>query len=94
MDRDSLRAFAASMPVIEQAKGIVMGCYGVDPDAAFAVLRRVSSSGNLKLRSLAVSVVEAASSRNTSTQEPRPSPCDQVRRVINSGPATDESTPT
>jgi len=82
MDRDALRAMAASMPVIEQAKGIVMGCYGVDPDTAFAVLRRVSSSGNLKLRALAVSMVEAASSQTSSTQEPTPSPCDRVRRVI------------
>jgi len=94
MDRDSLRALAASMPVIEQAKGIVMGCYGVDPDAAFAVLRRVSSSRNVKLRALAVSVVEAASSQTTSTQKPRPSPCDRVRRVISGGPANGESTTT
>jgi len=85
MDQDSLRAIVVSMPVIEQAKGIVMGCYGVDPDTAFAVLRRASSSGNVRLRALAVTVVEAASSPNSSLQEPRPSPCDQVRLVINSG---------
>jgi len=94
MDRDSLRAMAASMPVIEQAKGIVMGCCGVDADVAFAVLRRVSSSGNVKLRALAVSVVEAASRQASSTREPRPSPCEQVRRVLVSGPATDERTAT
>jgi hypothetical protein len=82
MDLDALRAMAASMPVIEQAKGIVMGCYGVDPDTAFAVLRRVSSSGNLKLRALAVTVVEAASSQTNATQEPKSLPCEQVRRVI------------
>lgn len=28
MDSEVLRAMAASMPVIEQAKGIVMACYG------------------------------------------------------------------
>lgn len=94
MDRDSLRALAASMPVIEQAKGILMGCYGLDADAAFAVLRGVSSSGNLKLRVLAASVVGAASSQNTSGQESGPTPCDQVRRVIDSGPANGESTTT
>jgi len=94
MDQDSLRAMVATMPVIEQAKGIVMGCYGVDPDIAFAVLRRASSSGNLKLRALAVTLVEAVSSQTSSTPGPRPSPCNQVRRVINSGSATDESAAT
>jgi hypothetical protein len=90
MDLDALRAMAASMPVIEQAKGIVMGCYGMDADAAFAVLRGVSSSSNVKLRAVAGAVVEAASSQAGSTEGPRPSPCGQVRRVINGGPVADE----
>jgi hypothetical protein len=85
---------AASMPVIEQAKGVVMGCYGLDADAAFAVLRRVSSVGNLKLRALAVTVVEAASSQTPSTQEPRSSPCERVRLVIEGGPEAEEPTAT
>jgi hypothetical protein len=85
MDLEALRAMAVSMPVIEQAKGILMGCYGLDADTAFAVLRRVSSSGNLKLRALAVTVVMAASSQASSSPGPRPSSCEQVGRVIQSG---------
>ncbi len=94
MDVTALRALAASMPVIEQAKGIVMGCYGVDADASFAVLSRVASSGNLKLRVLAASVVEAASRRTGSTQGPGPSPCERVGRVIHDALTTDERSAT
>jgi len=91
-DADALRALVASMPVIEQAKGIVMGCYGVDSAAAFEVLARVSSTGNLKLRVLAATVVQAASSRTTSVPGPAPTPCHQVRRVIGSGTVADGRT--
>jgi len=80
MDLDALRAMAASMPVIEQAKGVLMGCYGVDPDVAFAILRRVSSSGNLKLRGLAATVVQAASTQTGSTRGP--TPCENVRQIL------------
>jgi hypothetical protein len=89
LDADSLRTLVASMPVIEQAKGIVMGCYGVDSAAAFEVLARLSSSGNLKLRVLAATVVQAASSRTTSVPGQVPVPCQQVRRVIGAGPVAD-----
>jgi AmiR/NasT family two-component response regulator len=37
-----LRARLASLPVIEQAKGILMARYGWPGDLAFEVLRRVS----------------------------------------------------
>jgi hypothetical protein len=86
IDADALRALVDSMPVIEQAKGIVMGCYGVDSAAAFEVLRQASSSGNLKVRVLAATVVQAASSPATSMPGSGPAPCQQVRRIIGSGP--------
>jgi hypothetical protein len=82
MDPDSLRALAASMPLIEQAKGVLMGCFGVDAEAAFAILRRVSSTRNLKLRLLAAVVVDAASGRPGEGQAAGMSPADQVRQAL------------
>lgn len=61
MDPDDLRLLAVSLPLIEQAKGILMGHYGCGADIAFTVLRRWSSSRQLKLRDLAAALVEEAS---------------------------------
>ncbi|GAB3813159.1 GAF and ANTAR domain-containing protein [Kribbella italica] len=45
--------------VIGQAVGIVMERYSLDADRSFAFLVRLSQSGNLKLRQVAVSLVES-----------------------------------
>ena len=55
-----LRAAMESRAVIEQAKGVLMARDRCTPDEAFAVLRRISQHGNVKLRDLAQTVVEAA----------------------------------
>ncbi len=44
--------------VIEQAKGLVMGAAGGDANAAFATLARASQHFNVRLRNLAVALVE------------------------------------
>jgi hypothetical protein len=44
---DGLERRLASQPLIEQSKGILMGHDGIDPDTAFALLRRWSSTTNL-----------------------------------------------
>lgn len=44
--------------VIEQAKGLVMGAAGGDSSAAFATLARASQHFNIRLRNLAVALVE------------------------------------
>jgi hypothetical protein len=44
--------------VIEQAKGLVMGAIGADAPAAFAALARASQHFNIRLRTLAVALVE------------------------------------
>lgn len=49
----------ASLPVIEQSKGLLMGHYGVDADTAFAILRRWSTTTNTKLREVSASLVAA-----------------------------------
>jgi hypothetical protein len=45
------------MPVIEQAKGILMAQHGCGPDEAFDLLRRASQRFNVPVRSLAVRLV-------------------------------------
>jgi hypothetical protein len=67
-DKDRLRysAYArmqaklASLPVIEQAKGIIMAQCGWPEDQAFDALRRASQRENVKLRDVAARVVAAA----------------------------------
>jgi hypothetical protein len=44
--------------VIEQAKGLVMGAAGGDANTAFATLARASQHFNVRLRNLAVALVE------------------------------------
>ena len=57
-----LQARMASMPVIEQAKGILMAQYGWPEDQAFDALRRVSQRENIKVRDLAAGIVARAAS--------------------------------
>jgi hypothetical protein len=52
-----LQARLASLPVIEQAKGIIMAQYGWSEDQAFETLRRASQRENVKVRDLAASIV-------------------------------------
>src|SRR5215467_2948312 len=62
---DSMQAGAASfraaqldtMPVIEQAKGILMAQQGCGPDEAFDLLRRASQRFNVPVRALAARLV-------------------------------------
>ena len=52
-----LQARMASMPVIEQAKGIIMARHGWSEEQAFDALRRASRRENVKVRDLAASIV-------------------------------------
>ena len=51
-------AVLQSRGAIEQAKGVIMGCLRCDADTAWATLRRASHESNVKLRVLAVALVE------------------------------------
>jgi hypothetical protein len=53
-----LQARLGTLPVIEQAKGVVMAQQGCGPEEAFDVLRRMSQHANVKLRVLAARIVE------------------------------------
>jgi hypothetical protein len=64
-----LQARLASMPVIEQAKGIIMAQCGWSEDQAFDALRRASQQENIKVRSLAARIV-AETARPAPEQRP------------------------
>lgn len=76
---EALRRRLLTQPSIEQAKGLLVGFYGIDADTAFTVLVRWSQHTNTKLHLLAAGLVAAASQ-----------PCDQphagLRRFINQLP--------
>lgn len=50
---EALQRALDSRPTIEQAKGLVMGVFGLDSDAAFEVLVWVSQHANMKLATVA-----------------------------------------
>lgn len=56
----ALHAMAAR-EVIEQAKGLLIGYYRCDAAQAFELLRDLSQRANVKLRGVAIDVVELAS---------------------------------
>jgi len=56
-----LHARMDTMPVIEQAKGILMAQYRCRPEEAFEILRRASQSANVKISVLAARIVDQVS---------------------------------
>jgi len=53
-----LQARLETMPVVEQAKGILMAQERCGPDEAFDLLRRASQRANIKLHVLAAQIVD------------------------------------
>jgi len=51
-----------SLPVIEQAKGILMAESSCTPDEAFSMLRSASQRANVRVRDLASEIVDRVSS--------------------------------
>ena len=68
-----LQAKLETMPVIEQAKGILMAQQRCGPDEAFDLLRRASQRANVKVRVLAAQIIaKLATAGSDSRTEPRP----------------------
>ena len=63
-----LRAQLETMPVIEQAKGILIAQTGCTPEEAFTMLRQASQRSNVRVSELAASIVDRAVTRG----RPRP----------------------
>jgi AmiR/NasT family two-component response regulator len=57
-----LQARLDTMPVIEQAKGVLMAQNRCGPDEAFELLRRASQRANVKISVLATQIVEQVTS--------------------------------
>jgi len=60
-----LQARLDTMPVIEQAKGILMAQQRCGPDEAFDLLRRASQRANVKVSVLAAQIIEQITSPGT-----------------------------
>ena len=57
-----LMARLETLPLIEQAKGVLVAQTGCDPDEAFALLKAASQRANVKVRDLAAEIVREAAS--------------------------------
>lgn len=67
-----LRTRLDSMPVIEQAKGVLMAQHRCGPDEAFDLLRRASQHANVKVSVLATRIVEQVASPGPYAERRRP----------------------
>jgi len=57
-ENDQLRTALTSRAEIEQAKGVLMAVHGCDEDEAFAMLVQQSQADNIKLRKVALSLLD------------------------------------
>jgi hypothetical protein len=78
---ERLTAQVRTMPVIEQAKGIVMAREGCGPDRAFDLLRRASQRANLKVEVLAASLVEQVAGQAAGIS-PGSEPCGDASQIM------------
>ncbi|WP_234974376.1 GAF and ANTAR domain-containing protein [Williamsia sterculiae] len=58
-EAEQIRAALTNRDIIGQAKGMIMERYGLDSEAAFSLLARLSQDSNVKLYEVAQQVVEA-----------------------------------
>ncbi|HVL32609.1 MAG TPA: ANTAR domain-containing protein, partial [Actinomycetota bacterium] len=61
---ENLRTALESREIIGEAKGILMAREQISADEAFDVLRRISQTTNVKLRDVAVKIVESTQRRS------------------------------
>jgi hypothetical protein len=78
--------FVEHRAVIEQAKGVLVQLYSVDPDTAWAILRAFSADSNRKVRDIARQLVEAAGDNLTPTRGRSPSPHVMLQRLYADAP--------
>ena len=67
-----LQARLETMPVIEQAKGILIAQTGCSPDEAFTLLRQASQRSNVRVSALAASIVDRAVTKGRASPGQRP----------------------
>jgi hypothetical protein len=76
----------ASMPVIEQAKGVLMAQQRCGPDAAFELLRRASQRANVKVSVLAAQIVEQVAAAPAGGGQRRANPGRRPREILTGPP--------
>jgi hypothetical protein len=81
-----LQARLASMPVIEQAKGILMAQCGWTSEEAFDALRRASQRSNVRVRDLAAMIV-AKTARSAQPQPRQAAATQQSPAAAGNAPA-------
>jgi ANTAR domain len=81
LEYERLKAQLRTMPVIEQAKGIVMAREGCGPEEAFEVLRRTSQQANLKVYVLASFLVEQIAGKAAGLS-PGSEPCGEDGEIM------------
>jgi two-component system, response regulator / RNA-binding antiterminator len=59
----NLRAARETRPVIDQAKGMLIGEHGCSPDEAFQMISHASQRENRKVRDIAKAMVDKAQSQ-------------------------------
>ena len=74
-----LQAKLETMPVIEQAKGILIAQMGCTPGEAFDMLRRASQRSNVRVAELAATIVDRAVTRRRPDPKQEQDPPGQVR---------------
>ncbi len=69
------------MPVIEQAKGVLMAQHRCGPDEAFDLLRRASQRANVKVSVLAAQIVEQIASPGPDADAERTRPASRAHKA-------------
>ena len=83
-ENENLRRKLQTQGTIEQAKGILMGCYGVSADDAFDMLSRTSQDSNTKLHQVAQTIVDGLRHEDPrlANAAPRSGPTSALSRVL------------
>lgn len=89
-DYQHLQRRLQTLPAIEQAKGVLVARYGIDPETAFGLLRRWSSHTNHKLRDISRLLVDTAAQPVDAAEAPisplrRPTALDHLIAHLDAG---------
>ncbi len=82
VENENLRRKLQTLPVIEQAKGILMGRYGIPADDAFEMLRRWSQHTNTKLHLIAKTIISDRCQGEASDRLTHPDPASTPRHTV------------
>ena len=88
VENENLRRKLQTLPVIEQAKGILMGHYGISADDAFEMLRRWSQDSNTKLHLVAQTIISRRCLAETCDRLTHQDPASTPRHTVSDSART------